>query len=66
MPQIPKAIYALVITFAYGLIAYFWPDVPFSQDVFSLIVIAALGALGVEISAEVREVKSAMKRNGFM
>ena len=64
--KIPKTIYALVIAFAYGLIAYFWPDVPFDQNIFSLVVMAALTALGVEVSEEVQSVKSDLRKNGFL
>jgi hypothetical protein len=66
MPVIPKTIYALAVTFVYGLIAYFWPAVPFDQAVFSLVVIAVLSAVGIEVSAEVKKLRSELRERGLL
>ena len=63
---IPKTIYVLAIAFLYGLIAYFWKEVPFDQTVFSLVVIAILGKLGFDVGAEVRALRSDLKARGIL
>ena len=64
--SIPAPLYALGIAFLYGLIAFFWPDVPFDQGVFSLVIVAVLGWLGVSVDAQVKAMRSELMRNGLL
>ena len=64
--SIPKAVYVLCVAFAYGLLAYFWPDVPFDQGTFSLVVIAILGAAGVEGASQVKAIEAKLIERGLL
>ena len=63
---IPKTVYALCVAFAYGLLAYFWPAVPFDQETFSLVIVAILGGVGVEVSTEVKALRAVMKSRNLL
>lgn len=64
--SVPKSLFALGAAFLYGLVAYFWPDVPFDQDTFALVVVAVLGWLGVEVRQGVNALRSDLVNRGAL
>jgi len=48
---LPAAVFALVVTFIYGLLKFFVPGLPFTEDQVSFLLNGLLALLGVIVTA---------------
>ena len=44
----------LVVVFVYGIVKYYVPDLPFSQEQLQWVFLVVLGALGVDVTNALR------------
>ena len=50
MTKIEYALLAVILSAAYGLIKYFWPEFPLSNEVFFALILAILALIGVDVA----------------
>ena len=52
--SIPAYVLSLVVVFVYGIVKYYVPDLPFSQEQLQWVFLVVLGALGVDVTNALR------------